>query len=309
MRFHISLLVTLGLSTTANLSQGGAALSLLQFGAGARPAGLGGAYTAIADDANSAFWNAANMAGVAGPELSGTHTRSYLGTIYDYLAGVIPVSLVGRRNSVGFYVFRATTGDIPIEGEHPDTSSTFALVNVGDFESYSIGLSIGREMWSFVLLGATARITKTRLLEATARGVGVDLALSFHILQTEDLSPRITLSALARGLGETRSWSTGHREVIPSGLTLAMAYRPLDQNRLALCADLERDGFNAGAQTDRRLGAELLLGRVVPLRIGYDFATIAIGTGFRSDHIKFDYAFSFHRELAGSHCISMAVLK
>ncbi|MFQ5906609.1 MAG: hypothetical protein ACE5JA_08550, partial [bacterium] len=62
MKLFLLVILALGLSVTGTFSQGGAPLSFAQFGAGARPAGMGGAYTVIADDGSAVFYNPAGLA-------------------------------------------------------------------------------------------------------------------------------------------------------------------------------------------------------------------------------------------------------
>ena len=44
---------------TLNAQEAGTELDFMSLGAGARPAGVGGSFTSIADDANSVYWNQA----------------------------------------------------------------------------------------------------------------------------------------------------------------------------------------------------------------------------------------------------------
>jgi hypothetical protein len=64
--------------------------AFLKIGAGARPAALGDAFTAVADDANAAVWNPAGLARLPRPEIVGTHTQWLQGGRHDALAGAYP---------------------------------------------------------------------------------------------------------------------------------------------------------------------------------------------------------------------------
>ena len=76
-----------------------AAATFNNIGVGARPLGLGGAFVALADDSNSADYNAAGLGYIDRIHLGATHAQRFNGLItYNNISGIIPF---GRAGSIG----------------------------------------------------------------------------------------------------------------------------------------------------------------------------------------------------------------
>lgn len=299
--------LALGLSIVLTLSQGGATPAYNQFGAGARPAGLGGAFTAIADDANSAIWNAANMALASGPELTVTHTESYLGSSIDCLAGILPVQVFNRISSVGFYLLRTAVGDIPLAPALPDTITEGFPHSLGDFETICVALALSARLSKLFMAGLSGDLVCARLLGTDAVGRAFHISISVDAERSSTFLKRTTASLHMRNIAAALSWSSGHHESESPYIILGIAHRPMVGDRLIVSADLEGTPWTPNLSTALRFGLEFLLSSAVPLRFGYDGQSAAVGIGCRSNNIQVDYALSFHEELAESHCVSLTL--
>lgn len=65
-------------------------------GIGARPLGMGGAFVAIADDANAVMYNPAGLGFITNIETGFTHVRMFSGVVnYNYAGAVIPLGAIG----------------------------------------------------------------------------------------------------------------------------------------------------------------------------------------------------------------------
>src|SRR5438045_4142227 len=71
-------------------SAGSSGAAFLKIGAGARPAGLGQAYTAIADDANAIYWNTAGLSTIRKNEFVAMRAELFQDLRYHYFAFVHP---------------------------------------------------------------------------------------------------------------------------------------------------------------------------------------------------------------------------
>ena len=70
--------------------------AFVDIGTGARPMGLGGAFTALADDASALYYNSAGIAFSEARQLHGTRI-SHLGGLasHNFIAGILPVGKIG----------------------------------------------------------------------------------------------------------------------------------------------------------------------------------------------------------------------
>lgn len=91
-----SLLILLSSLTLAQ-ELSGVPGAFADIGMGARPSGLGGAYTALANDVHSMMWNPAGLVQLGHPQAAFTYTRQ-LGLLnYHYMAAAMP--LEGQRSA------------------------------------------------------------------------------------------------------------------------------------------------------------------------------------------------------------------
>jgi len=67
------LLIILACVSILSLSAGRYAGDFMMIGAGVRPLGMGGAFSALADDGSAIFWNASGIAGITEREVAAMH--------------------------------------------------------------------------------------------------------------------------------------------------------------------------------------------------------------------------------------------
>src|SRR3989339_1554438 len=77
-------------STGLALEQAGQDIAVLKAGVGARPLGMGGAFTAIADDADSPSWNPGGLGFVDKAEITTSQTRLSTDADHYYVSYVNP---------------------------------------------------------------------------------------------------------------------------------------------------------------------------------------------------------------------------
>ena len=71
---------------------GTTAANYLKIGVGARATAMGGAFTAIADDATALYWNPAGLSQIKGKQLSASYNSWFAGINQGYLSLVFPDS-------------------------------------------------------------------------------------------------------------------------------------------------------------------------------------------------------------------------
>ncbi len=132
---------------------GTTAAKFLSIGIGARANAMGGAFTAVANDASAMYWNPAGIAPLQKYEALFTYTKLFADINLNYFGAVIPV---GELGVIGFNVTAVNIGEMDVTTEYyPDgTGETF---NAG---SYAFGLSIAKLITEDFSVGITAKYVR-----------------------------------------------------------------------------------------------------------------------------------------------------
>lgn len=110
MNKMIYLGLVIGLNV-ASLFAGRYAGDFMMIGAGARSLGMGGAFSAVADDGSAIYWNPAGIAQIRNSEISAMHAFLYSGlAAYDNLSYCQPLP---NGVTIGLNLTRLTVSDIP----------------------------------------------------------------------------------------------------------------------------------------------------------------------------------------------------
>lgn len=177
--------------------------SFLKLGVGARPFGMGGAFTAVADDANACYYNPAGLADAKFWEVNSMRSDSYDFDIqYDMLNLVLPL-LPGK--AAGFSYYGLGTDDIPITRDRVPAIQGYA----SDKEQAYV-LTYGHRISDFMSLGFNAKSIKQKVYIAEADGMEAD----FGLLYTPSKTVRFGLN-LQDCLPTTIRWNTGSEVKIP----------------------------------------------------------------------------------------------
>ena len=129
----------------------------LKIGAGARPIALGGAYTALADDINSIYWNPAGIARIGGSgEATFNHAEWLAETQYDFAAFSLQASNLG---SIGFHVISFRTPEEKVR----TIRSPQGTGQVWEYNSIAIGGTFARNLTDRFSIGLTAKFIQEKL--------------------------------------------------------------------------------------------------------------------------------------------------
>lgn len=92
------------------------AAEFLKIQVGARAAGMGGAFTAVSDDATAPYWNPAGMVYLPYREVLPQHEEKFGGLLnHDYLGAVFPLDGgKGHQSALGVAIIRDAIDDIPV---------------------------------------------------------------------------------------------------------------------------------------------------------------------------------------------------
>src|SRR5258706_1982905 len=166
-RFRGSLLIGfLALPTAGWGSSGTEGASFLNIPVGARPAALGGAYSALAVDAYAPTWNPAGLGFLNSAQLAGQHL-SYLESIHDeYLSFAIP--LKSNNSALGASIQYLGSGDIASTDKFGAPAGTFS----SHWGSYN--LSYGRALTEKLSVGLTGKMIDAKIADVSAQAYAVD---------------------------------------------------------------------------------------------------------------------------------------
>jgi tetratricopeptide (TPR) repeat protein len=254
---------------------------------GARAVAMGGAFSAIADDASAIFWNPAGLSKIGEEQLAFTHADLYgSGIRDDQVAFVLPLSPAHTQVLAGgWYHSGFSDAELALDENRFDLSYALRPHRWG-----SIGSTVK-------LLTRSADLDGSQL--GDGRGVGMDFGLQ--------LGP---WDAVTLGLALQDAFDT-HLDY--SGGTLGGGSSVAYERHLRTgVAYTQRFGTLALDVDDRiHLGAELLPYRELALRAGlredpnaHDL-TYAFGAGFRAGTLRLDYAYEVHPVLGTTHHVSL----
>jgi hypothetical protein len=304
-----------GLMATSAFGQPGGALSsfpLLRFDASARTAGLGGAFTAVADgDVNGFFANPA----LPSPATSRTSSLSYLNHLADINAGTLAYSHTAPGLSTTFSggVRFVHWGTIQGRNRRGERTGTFSAGDV------ALTLGAARALGSRVRYGTNVHLLYAQIEDAQATALATDLGVRYRLP-----AQQLTLGASLRHLGTSLSGFGPKSATLPLdlqvGLSKRLAHLPLLLSLTAYDLTDLRTGVKGGTTIDHVLahltfGGEMRLGEALRLRLGYnhrrsrdlaladsfDLGGLGGGFGIVVRSVSVDYAYNSWSELGGLH--------
>lgn len=271
-----------------------APLEFLYLDTGARPAALGGAYAAAADDAEALAYNPAGLAAVKRHEASFTHLAQFSGVTAQSLA-------VALRQGLGFSVL--TVGHGPAQRT---TLSNPSGSGLGEFRGRdtAVGAGYGRAVGAGVSLGLGLKYIRSQLDSYSAGAAAVDAGARYR----PDALPQLSLGAVAQNMGGTVRFQAQSEE-LPLELRAGAAYTARWGKASALLA-FEAVKPRRG-QVEPAAGLEVRPAPTLALRLGYhgrNDAGMALtaGVGASVGSWRGDYAFVPFGALGNAHRLSVS---
>lgn len=207
--------------------------AFLETTVGARGLGMGGAFTAAADDASATFWNPAGLARNRGKGIVASVQPRSLDRKQTSLAGAfngrgdLGFGFAWVHAGVGDLVARTVSGE-PLEQEIEDGQNAYV---------FAIGVPVNpRLSVGFAVKAIRHVITVPQSGSSSGSGRALDLGLRYEL-------PRETTLGLAlRNISGRISWSVARRagqtskskDPLPTTLALGIAHRPRQDLTLAL---------------------------------------------------------------------------
>ncbi len=146
--------------------------SFLLIGAGARAAGMGGAFTALADESSAVYWNPAGLSLLKKKEFSGMYGSLFTDTTYSFMSYAHPVFTDKNRIALGAGWLQLRSVDIEKTNQVESLGHT-QMVNDAFFLSGSI-----QPRESFPLyLGISGKRISQNIDAFSSEGWGMDLGI------------------------------------------------------------------------------------------------------------------------------------
>ncbi|MBK9473351.1 MAG: UPF0164 family protein [bacterium] len=298
--------------------------AFMESGGGARALGMGAAFTAVADDPSTTFWNPAGLAGVTRRELLLMHSERFGDLIdRDFAAYVQPVGwrlFGGESAGVGISLIRLGVDDIPFTNHLTDdlddngdgTVDDEELLGLFDLQDqiryksdqeFGLLLSYGEQKGAW-RVGGSLKFIRQSVGPYSSLGVGADLAVLRPAIWK-----RLDFGLKLQDVTTTYlSWSTGHNEVITPAIVPGLAWRqpvPRWNMDVTLAGSVETrfdnrgdaDQYSSGSlSANAHAGLELGFSQRVFVRTGFDggfdAGHFAAGAGFRLEPLTIDYAYA-----------------
>lgn len=269
---------------------------------GARPMGMGGAYSAIADDTTAIFWNPAGLAKASNRQVGLSYLELYGMVNYNFVSLVNPVN---KTDALAGYLMSSNDSD------HLYRETT-------------LGFSYAREVWHGLKFGGNLKFLSSDanigdIKVGSAKGIAMDIGVCF------DLNDKILLGASLPNLLSyvaykrnklKRASAKSYTEGLTREYRLSVAYRSnwlnrkLSSRKYALdtqfAAELANNNLAFGLETN--FGEKT--NKCFAVRIGYRLSQgvsngICLGLGYHRDRLEIDYAFAAGRYHAQTHQFSI----
>ncbi|MFQ6673887.1 MAG: PorV/PorQ family protein [Fidelibacterota bacterium] len=309
---------------------GTSSAQFLKFPVDARTTSLGGTHSGIYGDVASLHWNPAGIAAVDRLSVAVSYFDLFVGIKHTFL-GV--VSRIGRNNAIGVSAIVLDSGDIE-QTTVARPEGTGAMFRV---KNYAFGLSYGRFVTEWLMLGATIKYIREDIWNETAQAVAFDIGsvletgiwgmkLGMNItnfgtdmrLQGDDLKFTYDTDkfSIPRGAElKTESWP------LPWAFRAGIAVDVIGGTNRALTSDVHRvtvlgqyDEVN-DAGTRGNFGVEYQWNHTLSARMGYfsghDTAKLSYGLGASfgvgGRQFDLDYALADYGKLGPVHQTTLAM--
>jgi len=286
--------------------------AFLKIGVGARAIGMGGAYTAVADDATALYWNPAGIAGIQKKEFSAMHSEYLAGMGFDSLGLAVPQkgkNGVSRGNAIGVGISRLSQGKQEGRGENRERTGSFDAADSALALSYA-GKTAGMNA------GVTFKFIQSSIGSDSANTIAADVglykSLGSVIGGRGNRNGTLSIGMAARNIGRGLKYIS-ERDRLPLSLAFGTAYlTPLGVNTSVEVSHLPYDN-----RTVLSMGTDYAVGSRLSLRAGYASKPLGMnsgregmgisgGMGILLFNYKLDYSFIPFGELGNVQRFSLS---
>ena len=273
------LLFFIALSAHAIGGEGGHAGAYLRTGVGARPLGMGGAFTALSDDATASYWNAAGLAQLDASQVALMYSLMSMDRMLNLITYAQPMGEIG---TLGVSWLNYGVGDIDGRDLTGTPTETF-----GDSEN-AFSVSFGRGLSPALFVGGSLKYFLHKLASRQATGYGFDVGAILKI------GENIRVGGKIQDIASKIKWNTESEleEEFPTVTRLGISIVP-QTTPMKISADIES---SSEREARYHIGAEYWIIPAIAIRLGYDRNHITAGASaiipISSINLQLDYAFA-----------------
>ncbi len=313
---------------------GTSAAAYLEIPVGAPAIAMGGAFSSIANDATSLYWNCAGSALLTKNEAVVVHTSWIAQTSFNYGALVLPL---GDFGNLGFSMTSLTMGDMKVRTvEQPEGTGEYFSA-----QDLAAGITFARKLSDRFAIGFTGKYLRQSIWHEAAYAFAVDAGTLFRT----DLLGGMVIAATLSNFGSTMQLEgrdtrefiridptkTGSNDRIPVTIEMQSWALPLQFQFGVSTTVLSRDNFRWSVALDAlhpadnnesmNVGTEFAWQNVFFLRAGYQSLFLSdaeggfsFGVGLASGSLssdlgfKADYAFRDMGRLESVHTFSLGIV-
>jgi hypothetical protein len=258
--------------------------AFLEIPTGARASALGGAYAALAEGAEAAFWNPAGLEATHGLQMMGGHTEWFEKLRHDHFA------LAGRMFGGGIAASLRALYSEPID-ERDELGNLIGSFGAHDLE---FGLAYGRSVGQGLSLGGSAQVIRERISNLAATTYGFGAGMTWEPATW----PGLRLAVSGQNLGPAARYTVdgvqGEPVGLPSAVQAGGAYTAALGSRFRVSGALE-GRMVRGRSAMTFVGSELTDPSGAALRLGMRFndsaSIMSFGAGYVVSGLSLDYAF------------------
>lgn len=279
----VSALIAAQLSATAGYcaSPGETGGQALKLATDSRPAAMGEAFCAVADDASALYWNPAGLAQLKRPEVLFTHMNRLVDTRFFDLSYAQPL---GGGGVIGAGVF-----SLYMEDTRRDSAGN----TTGSFMNYNnyLLLAYARRLSAGFSAGVAGKVVYNKLDDYRSGNAAFDVSGLYA------LSGALSLGVSLQNIS-ARSRLFRNIETVPFNVKAGVA-GVFFKKRVTLAADMN---FPADSRPSAAAGAEYRVFEGLAMRAGYKYKFqrtrlggmngFSAGCGLKHKAYRLDYAFS-----------------
>ncbi len=317
--FVIVLIVPQGLYPLAKYAE-----EFLNLGLGARSYGMGGAFTSLADDATSFYWNPAGTAQIEKKTVFFMHSMQFKDLMtYDGATFILPSKSGKKALSLGILYLnipdifdtRNAWEDTNNDGLPDNDEIDYSEITQFNDSEIAVFLNGAIKKGENLFIGFNVKYLRKSFAEFSANGLGTDIGLIYIPTQ------RIRLGLnLKDATGSFLLWSTGKKEYIypklRTGITVIANFFFITESQINLSMDTEIRAdhrlFSSqlsykSINADFYWGMEYWFKDIIALRIGSDYGSLSTGLGLSYKGINIDFAILSNEELNNSQRLSGSI--